>query len=58
MLRTTLAIACSSLVVVALTAQTGLQRLLDAELARFPAKAGIYVKHLGTGETAAVRGDD
>jgi beta-lactamase class A len=39
-------------------AEGGLQRLLDAELARFPAKAGIYVKHLRTGETAAVRGDE
>jgi beta-lactamase class A len=36
----------------------GLQALLDAELARFPAKAGIYVKHLKTGEEAAVRGDE
>lgn len=36
----------------------GLQRLLQAELARFPAKAGIYVKHLTTGEEAAVRGDE
>lgn len=36
----------------------GLQRLLDAELARFPAKAGVWVKHLTTGEEAAVRGDD
>jgi beta-lactamase class A len=36
----------------------GLQALLDAELARFPAKAGIYVKHLKTGEEAVVRGDD
>ena len=35
----------------------GLQRLLDAELARFPAKAGVWVKHLTTGEEAAVRGD-
>jgi beta-lactamase class A len=39
-------------------AQGGLQRLLQAELARFPAKAGIYVKHLTTGEEAAVRGDE
>ena len=39
-------------------AETGLQRLLEAELARFPAKAGIYVKHLTTGETASVRGDE
>ena len=39
-------------------AEGGLQRLLQAELARFPAKAGIYVKHLATGEEAAVRGDE
>jgi beta-lactamase class A len=37
---------------------SGLQRLLDAELARFPAKAGVWVKHLTTGEEAAVRGDE
>jgi beta-lactamase class A len=36
---------------------SGLQRMLDAELARFPAKAGVWVKHLTTGEEAAVRGD-
>lgn len=36
----------------------GLQLLLDAELARFPAKAGIHVKHLKTGEEAVVRGDE
>jgi beta-lactamase class A len=58
MLRTALAVACSSLIVTTLAAQSGLQRLLDAELARFPAKTGIYVKHLGTGETAAVRADE
>ena len=53
-----LAIASSSLMVTTAAAQTGLQRLLDAELARFPAKTAIYVKHLGTGESAAVRGDE
>ncbi len=37
---------------------SGLQRLLDAELARFPGKAGVWVKHLTTGEEAAVRADD
>jgi beta-lactamase class A len=37
---------------------SGLQRLLDAELARFPGKAGVWVKHLTTGEEAAVRGDE
>jgi len=36
----------------------GLQRLLDAELARFPGKAGVWVKDLTTGEEAAVRADD
>jgi beta-lactamase class A len=35
-----------------------LQRLLDAELARFPGKAGVWVKHLTTGEEAAVRADE
>ena len=37
---------------------SALQRLLDAELARFPGKAGIWVKHLTTGEEASVRGDE
>ena len=36
----------------------GLQRLLDAELARFPGKAGVWVKHLTTGEEAAVRAEE
>lgn len=35
-----------------------LQRLLDAELSRMPALAGIYVKHLGTGEEASVKPDE
>jgi beta-lactamase class A len=37
---------------------SGLTRLLESQLARFPARTGIYVKHLGTGEEAAVRGDE
>ena len=37
---------------------SALQRLLDAEMARFPGRAGIWVKHLGTGEEASVRGDE
>ena len=37
---------------------SGLQRLLEAELTRFPAKAGVWVKHLTTGEEAAVHADD
>jgi beta-lactamase class A len=40
------------------SAKPGLQRLLEAELARFPGKAGIWVKHLTLGEEAAVHADD
>jgi len=36
----------------------GLQRLLTAELARFPGRAGVWVKHLTTGEEAGVRADE
>jgi len=45
----------------ALSAQapsSGLTRLLESQLADFPARTGLYVKHLGTGEEAAVRGDE
>ena len=38
--------------------ESGLQRLLDAEIARFPGKAGVWVKHLTTGEEAGVRADE
>lgn len=37
---------------------SGLQKTLDAELARFPGRAGIWVKHLTTGEEASVRPDE
>ena len=37
---------------------SGLQRLLDAEMARVPARAGVWVKHLTTGEEASVRADE
>ena len=40
------------------TATSGLQRLLDAELTRFPGRAGVWVKHLTTGEEAGVRADE
>jgi beta-lactamase class A len=39
-------------------AKPGLQLLLEAELARFPGRAGIWVKHLKLGEEAAVHADD
>ncbi len=35
-----------------------LQALLDAQMPSIPAKAGIWVKHLTTGEEANVNGDD
>jgi beta-lactamase class A len=38
-------------------ASAGLQRLLAAQLARFPSHSGVYVKNLATGEEAAVLGD-
>ena len=38
--------------------ETALARLLQAEVARMPAKVGLYVKHLGTGEAVSIRGDE
>jgi beta-lactamase class A len=38
--------------------KTPLTRLLEVELGKMPAKASVYVKHLGTGEEAAVAPDD
>jgi beta-lactamase class A len=38
--------------------RTGLQRLLEAQLERFPATAGVFVKHLTNGEEAAVAADE
>ena len=35
-----------------------LQSMLDAELPKIPAKAGIWVKHLTTGEEGAVNADE
>ncbi len=38
--------------------ESALSRLLNAELARFPAKSGIYIKHLKTGEEVGILADD
>ena len=59
-MRLYLAIACAlSLGFVTHAQSPGpLQRLLDGELSRIPARAGIYVKHLKTGEEAFVRPDE
>jgi beta-lactamase class A len=53
-----LLVACACLGVGAQTPPTGLQRLLEAELARFPGRAGVWVRHLTTSEEAAVRADE
>jgi beta-lactamase class A len=37
---------------------SGLTRLLADQAARFPGSIGVYVKHLVTGEEAAIRADD
>ena len=37
------------------TPKSGLTKLLEAELSRFPARTGLYVKHMTTGEEAGVR---
>ena len=55
--------AVATSAVASLSAQTardtaGLQRLLQAELARFPGKATIWVKHLSMGVEAGVRADE
>ena len=39
-------------------ASTALTRLLADQAARFPGSIGVYVKHLVTGEEAALRADD
>ena len=40
------------------TPKSPLSRLLEAELGRFPGIAGLYVRHLATGEEASVRGEE
>lgn len=58
MRSTVLAIAIALFARQAPAQKSNLTRLLEAELSRFPAKAGVFVKHLGTGDQAIVRGDD
>ncbi len=58
-MRSTTLLAALALVA-PLFAQTpsALNRLIEAELSRFPAKTGLYVKHLTTGEESIHRGND
>jgi len=50
------ALACTS--VFAQTGPSGLTRLLEGELSRFPAKAGVCLTQLKTGEEACVHPDE
>src|SRR5687768_17004426 len=40
------------------SARANLTHLLEAELSRWPAYTGLYVKHLGTGEQASIRAQE
>jgi beta-lactamase class A len=51
-------LACGIVTMSAQVPTSGLTRLLQADLARWPAKAGVYVKQLTTGEEAAVAADE
>ena len=55
-MRTALALRLLALAVNAQT-PTPLSRLIEAELSRFPARTGLYVKHLSTGEESIHRGN-
>ncbi|MBL0173642.1 MAG: hypothetical protein IPP90_23735 [Gemmatimonadaceae bacterium] len=54
-LHTALCLTLTAVAVSAQPAKSGLTRLLETELSRFPARAGVYVKHLTTGEEAFYR---
>jgi beta-lactamase class A len=64
MRRTVAAVALSALAAFPATSASaqstpsGLTRLLESALARMPARTGVYVKHLTTGEEAAVKADE
>jgi beta-lactamase class A len=49
------AILCSLSWTTAGQQKAALQQVLEAEVSRFPATVGVYVKHLSTGEEAGVR---
>jgi beta-lactamase class A len=55
-----LVVACTLLSAVPAQPQqkNSLERLLEDEVAQIPARVGLYVKHLGTGEQVAIRADE
>jgi beta-lactamase class A len=56
--KVALALACAALVAVVDAQPTPLHKLLTQSAAAFPGKAGIWVKHLTTGETAGLNDGD
>lgn len=44
--------------VAAPTRMSPLERVLEADLGRYSAETGLYVKHLTTGDEAAIRADN
>ena len=55
-----LVLACTLLFAVPAQPQqkNSLERLLEDEVAQIPARVGLYVKHLGTGDQVAIRADE
>jgi beta-lactamase class A len=58
LLALVLAVACLCAMPSAQTQPRGLQQVLEENLAKFPGRAGIWVKHLTTGVEAGVRADE
>ena len=55
---TAVALLIGSLALAAQAPTTGITRLVEYDLSRFPARTGLYVKHLASGEEIAVRADE
>lgn len=58
LLSTGVAVLAGSLTLTAQAPRSGITRLVEAALQAFPARTGLYVKHLVTGEEIAVRADE
>jgi beta-lactamase class A len=55
---TVLALSVPHSALTQIQSKSNLTRLIESEIARFPAQTGVYVKHLGTGEESAIHGDE
>jgi beta-lactamase class A len=56
--RALLCVVAGAAALAAQGSSSGIQRLLEADLSRFPGRAGVWVKHLTTGEEFGVRADE